>query len=101
MRQNKKVTIIGFGITILISLIILLWGLFGNIMGNELGYGLLSFYIIMPLTAFITALILGLKNAYLKILYLAGSIEMFLILFMVASIGLIIGILIRQHFNRK
>ncbi len=37
--------------------------------GDEMGFSVLNFYIIMPLVSFITALIVGIKDAYMKWVY--------------------------------
>jgi hypothetical protein len=59
MTATKKFTIICYGITFAVFLAILLWGFFGSITGNELGFSLLNFYLLMPVTSFVMALILG------------------------------------------
>lgn len=66
MNTTKRHYIICYGSTICIFLIIALWGMFGSIDGDALGYSILNFYLIMPLTSMINGLILGIKNIYLK-----------------------------------
>jgi len=68
-KQRKKITKLCYGITAGIFLVLLLWGILGSITGNELGYSLLSFYLIMPLTSLVIGIIIGIKNGYLKWLY--------------------------------
>lgn len=69
MKSNKMLSLIGYGIFFLTSLVILLFGKFYMPRGSEFGYVLLNFYIIMPIVAFAIGLILGIKNAFLKWLY--------------------------------
>ena len=66
--NSKKIFYICGGITFFIFLIIFIWGIFLN-SGDEMGYAVLSFYIIMPVTSFVMALILSISNAYFKWLY--------------------------------
>ncbi|MFP3154016.1 hypothetical protein LQZ18_06195 [Lachnospiraceae bacterium ZAX-1] len=69
MSKARKQTIICYGITLCIFVAIFLWGRFGSITGDELGYSLLGFYIIMPLTSLIIGLVMGIKCIYLKWFY--------------------------------
>lgn len=118
MKQNKKIAIISFILTTLIFLTILLWGIFGNITGNEMGYVVLNFYLIMPITSFVVALILGLKDAYFKKIYtiVFGIFGFFIPIlvfenslgagalffsFIPAVLGLVIGILINRYRSNK
>ena len=49
--------------------LILLWGVFGEQNGDYFGYGVISFYIVMPLTLFICALVLQITSVPYKWLY--------------------------------
>ncbi|MDR3120980.1 MAG: hypothetical protein LBU58_06565 [Clostridiales bacterium] len=68
MNTAKRHSIICYGITICIFVIIALWGMgiFGSITGDEMGYSILSFYLIMPLTSITVGLIMGIKGLYWK-----------------------------------
>jgi len=63
--------LICYGISFLVYVTILLWGLFGEHYGGYFGYGLVSFYVAIPILSFVMALILNLNvtNTYLKWLY--------------------------------
>ncbi len=69
MASAKKLSCVCYGITFFIFLAIVLWGKFGAITGEEMGFSVLCFYLIMPVVSFVTALILGLKDAYMKWVY--------------------------------
>lgn len=77
MDAKKKVSIKGYGITVLMFIVILLVGKFYMKPGQELGYILLNFYIISPIISFAVGLNMGILNAYLKWLYpiFAGVLE--------------------------
>jgi hypothetical protein len=78
--------------------------------GNEMGFSVLNFYLIMPCVSFIAALLLGIKNAYMKWAYpvfagilgfiipslVFGSVNWISILFsfVPSVIGLGIGVLV-------
>lgn len=108
--SSKKISIICYGVSALIFLAIYTFGVFLSA-GDEIGYVLLNFYIVMPLTALIVSLIISMKKGYLFWFYpvfvgLLGIIipsvvfstfEMLSLLFafIPALIGLIIGRIIR------
>lgn len=69
MTSKKRLTLICYAATFLEFLAILLWGVSGYITGNELGYVVLNFFMIMPITSFIAALLLSLTKAALKWFY--------------------------------
>jgi len=57
------------GVTSLIFLIVTLWGLFFMSSGDEMGYALLSFYLIIPVSSFVIALIISKTGTNLKWMY--------------------------------
>ena len=79
-NSRKKVTILCYVISFIIYMAIFLWGIFGEHHGSYFGYGMFSFYLIIPVTSFIISLFLALKNAYLKWLYpfLFGAFGLFI-----------------------
>lgn len=112
MKKHKNLSLIIYGVSIVYALIVLGQWLFGSISGYEFGFTLLNFYILLPIITFISALILGLSDAYLKFLYpIFVTILCGLLLFIVyryldiyflvfsllpASIGLIIGMRVNK-----
>jgi len=68
MSRAKKTTLICYGISFSIYSAILLWGLTIS-STNFFGYGILSFYMILPVTSFGMALALQISKAWLKWLY--------------------------------
>ncbi|MDR3120979.1 MAG: hypothetical protein LBU58_06560 [Clostridiales bacterium] len=70
MNTAKKHSIICYGITICILVIIALWGMLGPSIGfEEINYNFWSFFLIMPLTSITVGLIMGIEGLYLKWLY--------------------------------
>lgn len=71
MSAEKRVSLVGYGITACVYLAVTLWltGAFGSITGDEMGVWLLGLYVIIPVTSLITGVVLGAKNAFLKWLY--------------------------------
>jgi len=71
MSANKKLSVIGYGITAFIFLMLTLWlmGVFGSYTGDEIGVWFLSMYITMPITSLVIGIILGVKGTFLKWLY--------------------------------
>lgn len=65
--QAKK-TLFYYGISLIIYLIILLWGLSINSV-DTLGYVLISFYFIIPAVSFTSAFMLAMKGGRLNFLY--------------------------------
>lgn len=53
--------------TCLTAAILVLWALLFPITGNEMGYCILSYYVIFPLTTFICGLLLGLGSVSFKV----------------------------------
>jgi hypothetical protein len=110
INSLKKNSIISYGVSALIFLAIGLTGVF-LAEGDEMGYCVLNFYIIMPLISLIVSLIISMKKGYLFWLYpvfvgLLGIIIPFVVFrtfdwyslifaFFPALIGLIIGLIIR------
>lgn len=119
MNTSKKLSIISYGITACIFLVIALWGMFGSITGNEMGYCILNFYLIMPITSLIIGIIMGIKGTYLKWLYPIlfgicgfiipclvfgfGSFDMIAVFFsfIPALLGVFIGFIIGKVRGRK
>lgn len=116
MKSEKRTSFFGFGFSYLVFLIIALWGRFFLKNGDEMRYVILSFYLIMPIVSFVTGIILGLKDVYLKWVYpalfgLLGIILPFFIFsysfdwisiffsLVPAVFGLLIGILIKKRKN--
>ena len=62
-------TALCYGISFLVYVIILLWGMFGNHSGEYFGYCLFSFYFIIPAVSFVGAFILSSKNTLWKWVY--------------------------------
>ena len=110
INTYKKISIICYGFSVLIFLIIYLLGVFSP-PGYEIGYFLLFFYNIMPITALVSSFIITIKKGYLFWLYpvfvgLLGILIPFLLTksfewmgsffaFLPALIGLAIGLIIR------
>ncbi|MDR1663779.1 MAG: hypothetical protein LBR83_02525 [Clostridiales bacterium] len=117
MKSSKKLSLVCYGITAIVYLLILIGGTLGSITGQEMGFAVLTFYMIMPVVSFVNALILGLKNAYRKWLYpivfgalafvipwvIFGAPDIFCLFFsfIPAEIGLGIGVLIYKARTRK
>lgn len=108
MDSSKKVSIIGYGITLLTFIIITLFGKFYVKPGQEMGYTLLNFYAISPGVCFAVGCVLGGRSTYLKWIYpifsgmiclavlmiiFPGSFDLIFLLFsfVPAIIGLFIG----------
>ncbi len=116
INLSKKTSIICYGISIVIFLTIGLLGVFLSA-GDEMGYTILNFYIIMPLTTLIGSLIISIKRGYLFWFYpvfvgLLGVIISFVVFstfdmigilftFVPALIGLIIGLIIRVIMKKE
>ncbi|MCB2305663.1 hypothetical protein LGL08_00345 [Clostridium estertheticum] len=110
INSSKKISIICYGISALIFGAIYIFGVFLSD-GDEMGYCLLNFYIVMPLTTLIVSLIISIKKGCLFWCYpvfvgLLGIIIPFaafrtfemlslFFAFFPALIGLIIGMIIR------
>ena len=62
MKTDKKEGIITLFISLIVFAGIAIAGLFFLKPGNEMGYMLLYYYMLMPLLTFISALFLGYKN---------------------------------------
>ncbi|MBU3102059.1 MULTISPECIES: hypothetical protein [Clostridium] len=115
INSSKKISIICYGISALIFGAIYILGVFLS-EGDEMGYCLLNFYIVMPLTTLIVSLIISIKKGYLFWCYpvfvgLLGIIIPFAVFstfemlslffaFFPALIGLIIGIIIRAKAKK-
>ncbi len=69
MVSSKRLSLICFCATFFVFLTIFLWGIFGLTSGDEMGFSVLNFYLIMPSVFFAAALLLGIKNAYMKWAY--------------------------------
>lgn len=113
-KNIKNLSKIIYGLSFLIFLIIFLWGILFLDNGDEMGYVVLNFYIIMPLTSLIMAIILGMKDGNLKwgypiifgilgiiipALVFKGSWDWISIFFSLIPgfIGLLIGLLINKY----
>lgn len=118
MKTNKKVSIVSYGISFFVFLIIALSGKFLLKDGDEIGYILMSFYLIMPITSLVSGIVLGIKNAYLKWAYPVtfGALGIIIPSFIFknswdwislffslipALTGLIIGVLINKSKGKK
>lgn len=117
MKSDKKVSIISCVVLIFIFLLITLWGKLFLKDGDEIGYVVMSFYIIMTIASLVVGIVLGVKDAYLKWTYpilsgilgitipafvFKGSWEWISILFsLVPSMaGLALGVLINKKRNK-
>jgi len=69
MFIKNHLTLICYIASLLIYAGILLWGLFGDHRGSYFGYGMISFYVIIPLSSFVMAMVLNISDANLKWLY--------------------------------
>lgn len=67
--KNKRTSIIVFGVSFLVFMVIALWGKFFLSDGDEMGFVVLNFYIIMPVLSLIIGFILGFKDLPYKLLY--------------------------------
>lgn len=114
----KKVSIVSYGVSFGIFVIIALWGKLFLKSGDEIGYVLMNFYFIMPMLSLAIGIVLGVKDAYLKWAYpivfgilgivipafvFSNSWDWISIFFSLipASLGLVIGVLINKSRNRK
>ena len=68
INSQKKISIICYGTSALIFSALGYMGMSLSA-GDEMGYCVLSFYIVMPLTAIITSFIISIKKGYLFWLY--------------------------------
>jgi len=110
INSSKKISIICYGASVLIFFAIGLLGVFLSA-GNEMGYFLLYFYILTPVTALISSLIISIKKGYLFWFYpvfvgllaiiipflLTNTFDMLTLFFAFfpALVGLILGLIIR------
>ncbi|MCB2299555.1 hypothetical protein [Clostridium tagluense] len=110
INSSKKISIICYGVSSLIFLVIGIQGVFLSA-GDEMGYCVLCFYIVMPLTTLIASFIISMKKGYLFWFYPAfvGLLEIIIsfvvfstfggidlsFAFFPALIGLIVGLIIR------
>lgn len=116
INSSKKISIICYGVSALIFLLIGIFGVFLPV-GDEMGYCVLNFYIMMPLTTLIFSTIISVKKGDLFWFYpvfvgLLGiiipfvvfstfdKIDLFFALFP-ALIGLIIGLIIRFQTKKR
>ncbi|MGH4051539.1 MAG: hypothetical protein ACREVX_09320 [Clostridium sp.] len=115
INSQKRISIMCYGFSALVFFAIGLQGIF-LAAGDEIGYCVLDFYIIMPLTSLIASLIISMKNGYLFWFYpiffgLLGIMIPFLVFrtfdgidlffaFFPALIGLIIGLIIRFKIKK-
>ncbi len=75
MVSSKRLSLICFCATFFVFLAIFLWGIFGLTSGDEMGFSILNFYLIMPSVSFAAALLLGIKNAYIWCEYFNADIN--------------------------
>ena len=66
---RKTFTILCYAISFAIYTAILLWGVLGDHHGSFFGYGMLSFYLVLPATSFVYSLLSALMKIHLKWLY--------------------------------
>jgi hypothetical protein len=69
VSHKKNITWICYGISFAIYIAILLWGMLGNHHGSYFGWGIASFYLVLPTLSFTMALIINMENAHLKWIY--------------------------------
>lgn len=115
--KNLKPLIVSLCVTVFEFAAFLIWG-FNLGAGNEMGFGLITTYFLFPITTLILAAWLGYENPvflvpFAVIMFAAqnfmpfiiyGSFEIVLILcftFIPASIGTVIGVLIKKHSKSK
>jgi hypothetical protein len=84
--MKKNVTLYCYITSFLIYTAILLSGVFGEHSGGYFGYGLFSFYLVIPATSLITALILHISNA--------NAVLKWLYPFVFGAFGIIIPLLV-------
>jgi EamA domain-containing membrane protein RarD len=65
----KRRSIICCGSTALVFLLVALWGVFALNPGDALGYSLLNFYLIMPVTSLVAGAFMGALKTRLKWIY--------------------------------
>ncbi|MCB2291759.1 hypothetical protein LGK97_18775 [Clostridium sp. CS001] len=116
INSSKKNSIICYSVSALIFLAIGLMGIYLS-PGDEMGYVMLNFYIIMPLTSLISSFILSIKKDYLfwsypifvgilgiivpfTVFRTFATMDLFFALFP-AVIGLIIGLMVRATIANK
>jgi len=68
---KKATPLLCYGISLIVYTAVLLWGILGEFRdyGSYIGYGVISFYFILPITSFASAMILALRDTYMKWLY--------------------------------
>lgn len=91
-------TILCYGITLLVYIIVFLWGVLGEHNGEYFGYGLFSFYYIIPITSFLGALIIGTINTPWKWFYpilfgVVGFVIPIIVFGRIANIPLLVYVL--------
>lgn len=69
MKANSRLTIVSFIVSFLVFIGIGIAGLFFLESGDEIGYVLFYYYLVMPIVTFITGFILGIKDSKFKWLY--------------------------------
>ena len=80
--SNRKDILWGcYGVSLIIYVVIFLWGMLGDHNGSYFGWGIVSFYCFIPVFSFIMALELNAANASFKWLYS----------FVFSALGLTIG----------
>ena len=68
MSRSRILSIIGYGITACAFLVILVWGLVNTVGGDE-GFGIVSFWLVIPSVSLVGGFILGYSGAKMKWLY--------------------------------
>lgn len=69
MGNVKRRSIICYAVTAAIFLIVALWGIFALNPGDALGYSLLNFYLVMPLTSLVAGIFMGALQTRTKWIY--------------------------------
>ena len=69
--MRKATTLLCYSLSLLIYAIVLLWGLFGDhhssyYHSSYIVYAIISFYLVLPVTSFISAMVLGIRRTFFK-----------------------------------
>lgn len=118
-KRRIDTSVVVFLVFIAITVLLIAWGRYGMSPGDEMAWGLLALYIILPVSSFICSLILGMTENTLKricpfvfgafgcvapILVFENSgfdIISLLYAFVPAGLGLLVGLAIRQYKQKK
>lgn len=115
--RRQTLTVASLTAFVTVAAGILIWGLFFLKPGDEMGYSLLNFYLLLPLAALVCSLLLGLREHWIKWLspaifglfgwalpwavFRATGLIFLCLAFLPALAGLLTGVLIRRIQARR